>query len=253
MIRRPPRSTLFPYTTLFRSPHRMHRPGVAQQLEVARERPVPHTLALRQPREQRPGLPEQLFAVTRADLIADLLGLVDLTPGDGLEGAQHVGIVGPLFNDELLVKIAVEREWVIAARARECSDALQRLRRRVREPQEREAVPARPARQRREGFLRDVVSIETHRTAKDQPDPEARDADREDAHVGALGCTVVVGQVTRLEVHLSKGLSPERILEQRSVCAEQPLIPGSQLRPWDRTPAHESLSSYVRRVTAQVA
>src|SRR5258708_23009555 len=26
MIRRPPRSTLFPYTTLFRSPHRPHRP-----------------------------------------------------------------------------------------------------------------------------------------------------------------------------------------------------------------------------------
>src|SRR2546425_13310145 len=25
MIRRPPRSTLFPYTTLFRSPHPMHR------------------------------------------------------------------------------------------------------------------------------------------------------------------------------------------------------------------------------------
>src|SRR3712207_8167253 len=29
MIRRPPRSTLFPYTTLFRSPHRGARPGVA--------------------------------------------------------------------------------------------------------------------------------------------------------------------------------------------------------------------------------
>src|SRR5437588_4363281 len=26
MIRRPPRSTLFPYTTLFRSPHRRHSP-----------------------------------------------------------------------------------------------------------------------------------------------------------------------------------------------------------------------------------
>src|SRR3712207_7238639 len=31
MIRRPPRSTLFPYTTLFRSP----RPGVQQELDVA--------------------------------------------------------------------------------------------------------------------------------------------------------------------------------------------------------------------------
>src|SRR5437588_2447751 len=28
MIRRPPRSTLFPYTTLFRSPHRHSPPGI---------------------------------------------------------------------------------------------------------------------------------------------------------------------------------------------------------------------------------
>src|SRR3989440_5164426 len=28
MIRRPPRSTLFPYTTLFRSPHRLGGPGL---------------------------------------------------------------------------------------------------------------------------------------------------------------------------------------------------------------------------------
>src|SRR3712207_8044780 len=33
MIRRPPRSTLFPYTTLFRSPQR--RPGVAQRRRPA--------------------------------------------------------------------------------------------------------------------------------------------------------------------------------------------------------------------------
>src|SRR3712207_8088851 len=37
MIRRPPRSTLFPYTTLFRSPGR-HRPGLVGQA-VPRERP----------------------------------------------------------------------------------------------------------------------------------------------------------------------------------------------------------------------
>src|SRR3712207_7413198 len=34
MIRRPPRSTLFPYTTLFRSPGRQHLPG--QALVLAR-------------------------------------------------------------------------------------------------------------------------------------------------------------------------------------------------------------------------
>src|SRR5256714_15658124 len=34
MIRRPPRSTLFPYTTLFRSPY-LHGDGVATVLELA--------------------------------------------------------------------------------------------------------------------------------------------------------------------------------------------------------------------------
>src|SRR2546430_3311831 len=33
MIRRPPRSTLFPYTTLFRSPYPRARPGAADQAE----------------------------------------------------------------------------------------------------------------------------------------------------------------------------------------------------------------------------
>src|SRR2546427_8540542 len=37
MIRRPPRSTLFPYTTLFRSPQRdQHREGRAHEREVER-------------------------------------------------------------------------------------------------------------------------------------------------------------------------------------------------------------------------
>src|SRR3712207_8745844 len=40
MIRRPPRSTLFPYTTLFRSPHRSHIPpgGAAAGPSCGRER-----------------------------------------------------------------------------------------------------------------------------------------------------------------------------------------------------------------------
>src|SRR5256885_6374035 len=36
MIRRPPRSTLFPYTTLFRSQHRGHRTHLADLRRVAR-------------------------------------------------------------------------------------------------------------------------------------------------------------------------------------------------------------------------
>src|SRR2546430_16639938 len=40
MIRRPPRSTLFPYTTLFRSPADPARPGRALSRGPQRERPV---------------------------------------------------------------------------------------------------------------------------------------------------------------------------------------------------------------------
>src|SRR5437588_5840075 len=40
MYRRPPRSTLFPYTTLFRSPQRRMKSAIKQCVEVRRERAV---------------------------------------------------------------------------------------------------------------------------------------------------------------------------------------------------------------------
>src|SRR2546425_13151242 len=40
MIRRPPRSTLFPYTTLFRSPHGARRPDARRREERQRCRPL---------------------------------------------------------------------------------------------------------------------------------------------------------------------------------------------------------------------
>src|SRR5256885_7564699 len=60
MIRRPPRSTLFPYTTLFRSPHCLaalpvpHRDGTLQvagdqRLAVGVERSEEHTSELQSP------------------------------------------------------------------------------------------------------------------------------------------------------------------------------------------------------------
>src|SRR3712207_7021672 len=45
MIRRPPRSTLFPYTTLFRSPRRLHGLPLADQRRPARLRPGAGVLA----------------------------------------------------------------------------------------------------------------------------------------------------------------------------------------------------------------
>src|SRR5256885_7410680 len=54
MIRRPPRSTLFPYTTLFRSPLRGQRQGLARALQLhAVVRGMPgHGLALTPLRQQ---------------------------------------------------------------------------------------------------------------------------------------------------------------------------------------------------------
>src|SRR2546427_8852080 len=52
MIRRPPRSTLFPYTTLFRSPHLDRMVGLVE----------PHACDLDPVIEQRPGRAERALA-----------------------------------------------------------------------------------------------------------------------------------------------------------------------------------------------
>src|SRR5256884_2303966 len=52
MIRRPPRSTLFPYTTLFRSP-----PPCPLARQVPPSRKAPHPPALRTPASSRPTEP----------------------------------------------------------------------------------------------------------------------------------------------------------------------------------------------------
>src|SRR2546421_5588879 len=50
MIRRPPRSTLFPYTTLFRSPRPPGQPSMDEELRVRDRDPVlPGPLAARRP------------------------------------------------------------------------------------------------------------------------------------------------------------------------------------------------------------
>src|SRR5438045_5536677 len=55
MRRRPPRSTLFPYTTLFRSADRGHEEGLLDPREAVR----------RHRRQLRPAAPERLAAVRR--------------------------------------------------------------------------------------------------------------------------------------------------------------------------------------------
>src|SRR3712207_9014234 len=66
MIRRPPRSTLFPYTTLFRSDHEVIR---FAELDPDTRGDLP---------AQRPGLPA-------ADVVARLVGFLELTGEDLVE------------------------------------------------------------------------------------------------------------------------------------------------------------------------
>src|SRR2546422_3539107 len=57
MIRRPPRSTLFPYTTLFRSRARDDVPAVEHEEQRDREQHVEGEQRQREPRVVRPGEP----------------------------------------------------------------------------------------------------------------------------------------------------------------------------------------------------
>src|SRR6266536_4873986 len=70
MIRRPPRSTLFPYTTLFRSPPRLPRPGRGHARARARVRRAPG----RQPGLARRRSEEHTSELqSRVDLVCRLL------------------------------------------------------------------------------------------------------------------------------------------------------------------------------------
>src|SRR2546425_5126661 len=76
MIRRPPRSTLFPYTTLFRSPAEGRPPGSRVRAAGPR-RPAPGTRAAsRRPGSARPETREDLCG-DRLDLPLLLAGLAD--------------------------------------------------------------------------------------------------------------------------------------------------------------------------------
>src|SRR3712207_8956584 len=66
MIRRPPRSTLFPYTTLFRSPVRVGRVGLGDPVPAAGRR-------VDLPVDQRP----------RVDQLDDGVGVLVLPVGEG--------------------------------------------------------------------------------------------------------------------------------------------------------------------------
>src|SRR2546430_9158078 len=85
MIRRPPRSTLFPYTTLFRSPSR--RPRAGRRGRGARNPPPPAALAVAGGRLPSPRRAPGGAARVRVDRAAAAL------PGARVRGplASHVG------------------------------------------------------------------------------------------------------------------------------------------------------------------
>src|SRR5256712_6395184 len=82
MIRRPPRSTLFPYTTLFRSRLRQVL-GLGAELRVERRRDVAHVGARGVHRERQPdpdvaaGRPRLRLLTTELRILRDLEGLLE--------------------------------------------------------------------------------------------------------------------------------------------------------------------------------
>src|SRR5260370_20071823 len=101
MIRRPPRSTLFPYTTLFRSR--------ARQEVLLRRQVVEHPAAFHDLRDAEP---DDLFRPAVIDPLAGELDRArgDLTPlgleeaGDGLERGALAGPVRPEQGDDPLLR-----------------------------------------------------------------------------------------------------------------------------------------------------
>src|SRR3989440_6666806 len=98
MIRRPPRSTLFPYTTLFRSP----RPGLGPEIarrEVRRvgleEQPVARDLA------------HQLEQVPAAPLVADPAGDADVE-AEVEVGLQLLLAAGKAVRDRFFHLVVLE-------------------------------------------------------------------------------------------------------------------------------------------------
>src|SRR3712207_7160493 len=79
MIRRPPRSTLFPYTTLFRSP------GRANALVVSRTDPDAGLVS-------REGVPLDLYHKVHVGVdggAARIIAAVDVTPGEVARSEEH--------------------------------------------------------------------------------------------------------------------------------------------------------------------
>src|SRR3712207_7007285 len=69
MIRRPPRSTLFPYTTLFRSPPRGVPPARRRRLAVAHDADAAAVPRLDEPRPRPPGTRAALRRLQRRRLL----------------------------------------------------------------------------------------------------------------------------------------------------------------------------------------
>src|SRR5690349_24162496 len=73
MIRRPPRSTLFPYTTLFRSAGRVHHPEPDRQRELGRLVVEPERRQLRAPVLELRSEEHTSELQSRRDLVCRLL------------------------------------------------------------------------------------------------------------------------------------------------------------------------------------
>src|SRR5689334_24705096 len=92
MIRRPPRSTLFPYTTLFRSHHDGPQPRVPQEHHVLRERFAQRIVGHR----------------VAAVLDHDGLAMEPVQPGQRLRSEEHTSELQSQFH--LVCRLLLEKK-----------------------------------------------------------------------------------------------------------------------------------------------
>src|SRR2546422_3700029 len=88
MIRRPPRSTLFPYTTLFRSRRRAHEPRAAGVVDERRVAAPAEGIAVRRSEEHTSELQSRLHLVCRLLLEKKKMELLTAEETVTLSGTQ---------------------------------------------------------------------------------------------------------------------------------------------------------------------
>src|SRR5256885_13846351 len=112
MIRRPPRSTLFPYTTLFRSSHHPHRSGEMRSFAPTAHRhtaEIIQELGLQSPNGHGPTI---AFSATAVEAVRGILVTAHVFLKDDLSEKDLWKIYRAAYADEPFMRIVKESQGI---------------------------------------------------------------------------------------------------------------------------------------------